>query len=387
MTFIFVRSFYLAFKVIFLGNNWGECPRGADMIGCGPQEVFRGCSDIAIFSLDDDRYLAFQNLTRVIDYSNINEKTGKYKTYEESERDKEKQKKELENMEDNEIKGKENDKYRFRKLPKAKVFSYYNRYDNKNLANATQSKYVSSSSFRKSLKNEVELEKIREFLKNLPLSDMKPENLQHLLNKPRLQVESDESTEVVSKEISSLSAQSGKILLKITRIMALLLELNASSPSVYETEKTLDHITETLSLTIHKNINTKVKTKTGKNSVSKVRTNTLRRERKEYYSRRQFEKSENENSEPKKLPVYVSPNSLIQILSQNANKAPNPSRRQDQSEISKSLENFGRKRNQISHKRTSSEELEYLSLRELRTILKANNDLEQNHKRRNKVKC
>ncbi|OQR77826.1 hypothetical protein BIW11_06818 [Tropilaelaps mercedesae] len=30
------------------GNNWGRCSDGVSRVGCGPQETFRGCSDIAI---------------------------------------------------------------------------------------------------------------------------------------------------------------------------------------------------------------------------------------------------------------------------------------------------------------------------------------------------
>lgn len=30
------------------GNNWGVCPDGVGALGCGPQEMFRACSDIAI---------------------------------------------------------------------------------------------------------------------------------------------------------------------------------------------------------------------------------------------------------------------------------------------------------------------------------------------------
>ena len=29
-------------------SNTGECPSGIEARGCGPQEVFRGCADIAI---------------------------------------------------------------------------------------------------------------------------------------------------------------------------------------------------------------------------------------------------------------------------------------------------------------------------------------------------
>ncbi|CAG7710001.1 unnamed protein product [Allacma fusca] len=30
------------------GNNWGDCGNGTQAPGCGPQETFRGCSDISI---------------------------------------------------------------------------------------------------------------------------------------------------------------------------------------------------------------------------------------------------------------------------------------------------------------------------------------------------
>lgn len=30
------------------GNNWGNCPNGTGMVGCGPQEEFRGCADVKI---------------------------------------------------------------------------------------------------------------------------------------------------------------------------------------------------------------------------------------------------------------------------------------------------------------------------------------------------
>lgn len=35
-------------NVLYLGNNWGQCPDGSGALGCGPQESFRGCSDITI---------------------------------------------------------------------------------------------------------------------------------------------------------------------------------------------------------------------------------------------------------------------------------------------------------------------------------------------------
>ncbi|XP_058792950.1 uncharacterized protein LOC131665223 [Phymastichus coffea] len=30
------------------GNNWGYCGNGTGQLGCGPQEIFRSCSDVAI---------------------------------------------------------------------------------------------------------------------------------------------------------------------------------------------------------------------------------------------------------------------------------------------------------------------------------------------------
>lgn len=32
------------------GNTWGSCSNGVSETGCGPQETFRGCSDILIYS-------------------------------------------------------------------------------------------------------------------------------------------------------------------------------------------------------------------------------------------------------------------------------------------------------------------------------------------------
>ncbi|KAK5648476.1 hypothetical protein RI129_003368 [Pyrocoelia pectoralis] len=31
------------------GNHWGQCEDGSGAVGCGPQETFRSCSDIAIY--------------------------------------------------------------------------------------------------------------------------------------------------------------------------------------------------------------------------------------------------------------------------------------------------------------------------------------------------
>lgn len=39
-------SNYMNCKI--LGNNWGQCSDGTGKVGCGPQETFRGCSDVRI---------------------------------------------------------------------------------------------------------------------------------------------------------------------------------------------------------------------------------------------------------------------------------------------------------------------------------------------------
>lgn len=33
---------------MFAGNNWGRCENGTSKVGCGPQETFRGCADVAV---------------------------------------------------------------------------------------------------------------------------------------------------------------------------------------------------------------------------------------------------------------------------------------------------------------------------------------------------
>ncbi|CAG0922478.1 unnamed protein product [Notodromas monacha] len=41
------------------GNNWGMCKNGTGMLGCGPQEEFRACADIAI--LGDGEVTTFED--------------------------------------------------------------------------------------------------------------------------------------------------------------------------------------------------------------------------------------------------------------------------------------------------------------------------------------
>ncbi|XP_018328442.1 uncharacterized protein LOC108739172 [Agrilus planipennis] len=36
------------------GNSWGFCNNGTSGIGCGPQEVFRSCSDISVIESDEN---------------------------------------------------------------------------------------------------------------------------------------------------------------------------------------------------------------------------------------------------------------------------------------------------------------------------------------------
>ncbi|KAA0184124.1 hypothetical protein HAZT_HAZT010349 [Hyalella azteca] len=53
------------------GNNWGFCKDGNDMMGCGKQEIFRGCSDVAIFDQSDSTYYKHLNLTKDFDFTPI----------------------------------------------------------------------------------------------------------------------------------------------------------------------------------------------------------------------------------------------------------------------------------------------------------------------------
>lgn len=42
-----VKRFDLKHRYV-TGNNWGMCPNGTGLVGCGPQEEFRACADVAI---------------------------------------------------------------------------------------------------------------------------------------------------------------------------------------------------------------------------------------------------------------------------------------------------------------------------------------------------
>ncbi|XP_055642293.1 uncharacterized protein LOC129779062 [Toxorhynchites rutilus septentrionalis] len=51
------------------GNSWGFCGDGTGKLGCGPQENFRSCSDIAIYEPNDVR------LTRSYEYCSVAPRT------------------------------------------------------------------------------------------------------------------------------------------------------------------------------------------------------------------------------------------------------------------------------------------------------------------------
>jgi hypothetical protein len=42
------KNHYTLLYVMVSGNSWGSCGDGTGALGCGPQETFRTCSDIAI---------------------------------------------------------------------------------------------------------------------------------------------------------------------------------------------------------------------------------------------------------------------------------------------------------------------------------------------------
>ena len=72
--FFAVRLFLNVYRILFTfdkGNNWGFCRNGDDKVGCGKQEVFRGCADVAIFGQDDHTYYKYLNLTTEADLTSI----------------------------------------------------------------------------------------------------------------------------------------------------------------------------------------------------------------------------------------------------------------------------------------------------------------------------
>lgn len=58
------------------GNRWGNCTDGTEMMGCGDQEIFRGCSDIRIYPENtDEQHIqrnpnSCRNCTKIIDFTN-----------------------------------------------------------------------------------------------------------------------------------------------------------------------------------------------------------------------------------------------------------------------------------------------------------------------------
>ena len=53
------------------GNNWGDCGNGSGNLGCGPQEHFRGCSDIKIQWKRFVKLINYVNKCRIIIKRNI----------------------------------------------------------------------------------------------------------------------------------------------------------------------------------------------------------------------------------------------------------------------------------------------------------------------------
>ncbi|GIY88160.1 chitin-binding type-4 domain-containing protein [Caerostris extrusa] len=42
------------------GNNWGRCDNGTSKVGCGPQETFRGCADVAVGDVETNDIMPFK---------------------------------------------------------------------------------------------------------------------------------------------------------------------------------------------------------------------------------------------------------------------------------------------------------------------------------------
>lgn len=44
------------------GNNWGRCENGSSSVGCGPQETFRGCADVAVGDSESNDIPSFNEI-------------------------------------------------------------------------------------------------------------------------------------------------------------------------------------------------------------------------------------------------------------------------------------------------------------------------------------
>lgn len=53
------RNFLFLFRIA--GNSWGVDENGTGCVGCGPQEQFRGCADVAIGDNFTDYYLTSEH--------------------------------------------------------------------------------------------------------------------------------------------------------------------------------------------------------------------------------------------------------------------------------------------------------------------------------------
>ena len=42
-------KYQFLYKICFTGNSWGDCGDGTSAVGCGNQEIFRGCADVGIY--------------------------------------------------------------------------------------------------------------------------------------------------------------------------------------------------------------------------------------------------------------------------------------------------------------------------------------------------
>lgn len=63
------------------GNTWGKCDNGTEVVGCGPQETFRNCADVQIFSNVPTGFLQRLELPSAIYVTKEDRLTGRKKAF------------------------------------------------------------------------------------------------------------------------------------------------------------------------------------------------------------------------------------------------------------------------------------------------------------------
>ena len=62
LSFTLMPKYFCCQWTWIVANNWGSCHNGHRGMGCGPQETFRSCSDIAIMKSSNKTKIASERL-------------------------------------------------------------------------------------------------------------------------------------------------------------------------------------------------------------------------------------------------------------------------------------------------------------------------------------